>query len=107
MPDDLVALWRETGGGDIFETETILGPGSDRELGDDVMAVNTDFRGRGLADSFAVFHVGSFVSAIDKNTKDYVELDPATLIVRARFRSLDEWYAKTLRAEFAARYGLP
>jgi hypothetical protein len=31
LPEDLVELWQETGGGELFESETILGPFGDRD----------------------------------------------------------------------------
>ena len=106
-PSDLLALWQGTGGGEVFETETILGPLGDRELGDDIVAVNHEMRTRGMPGRFLVFHVGLLISAVDRVSGDYVELAPDRFHVVRRFASLDEWYNSTLRAEYSQRYGLP
>lgn len=106
-PRELVAFWQETGGGDLFESETILGPRGDPEMGDDWDAVNRDFQSRGMQAHCLVFHVGMLVSAVDMRAGDFVELAPSDCHVLRRFTSLDVWYEETLRAEYAARYHLP
>ena len=105
-PSDVLLFWQETGGGDIFETETIFGPLSDPSQGDDIALVNHELRVRGMPVRFIAYHVGLLMSAIDTTSGDYVELEPADFCVRRRFVSLDEWYRTTLRAEFRERYGL-
>jgi len=105
-PPDLLKFWQETGGGDAFETETILGPSGDMPSGDDVVAVNRAMRSRGMPERFILYHTGLLMSAVDTTQGDYVELDPATFSVRRRFRSLEDWYVLTLRKEYGQRYGL-
>lgn len=105
-PTDLFDLWRETGGGDVFETETIFGPSSDPSLGDDLVTLNLAMRNRGMQARYLVFHVGLLISATDTETGDYVELAPEDFRVARRFTSLDDWYRTTLRAEYGNRYGL-
>jgi hypothetical protein len=105
-PKDLLVFWQETGGGDVFETETILGPLGDPQMGDDIASVNRAMRSRGMAARFLVFHIGLLVSAVDTEVGDYVELEPSSLCVLRRFASLDEWYEATLRKEYRHRYGL-
>jgi hypothetical protein len=105
-PSDLLGFWHETGGGDIFETETILGPLSDPQMGDDIASVNREMRSRGMQERFVVYHIGLLMSAVDTLTGDYVELAPSDFQVLRRFASLDEWYRGTLRAEYGERYGL-
>jgi hypothetical protein len=102
---DLVKLWRETGGGDFFESETILGPIGNAELGDDLIGANDFLHALGVPERFLVFCEGCFRGAVDVETGEYVQLVGTT--ERERFASLDEWYARTERAEFAERYGLP
>lgn len=106
IPGDLVELWRLTGGGDFLETETLLGPFADESLGDDVAGANQTLRQQGLSGQFLVFCRGASVGAIDLSSGDFVELESRTLRVRRRFRSLDDWYTSTVRAELGARYGL-
>ena len=105
-PSDLLALWKDSGGGDVFETETILGPAGEEESGDDIVAVNREFRSRGMPVRFVVYHLGLMLSAFDSHEQNYVELERASFQVVRRFGSLDEWYQNTLRAEYAQRYGL-
>ncbi|MBI5161262.1 MAG: hypothetical protein HY996_07605 [Micrococcales bacterium] len=105
-PRDLLKFWQETGGGDVFETETILGPLGDPPMGDDLAAVNREMRERGMPERFLVFHVGLLTTAVDTASGDYVELTPELFRVVRRFASLEEWYRATLRAEYGQRYGL-
>ena len=105
-PRDLLTFWQETGGGDIFESETILGPLGDPEMGDELAAVNRAMKERGMPESFLVFHVGLVTSAVYMPSGNYVELASEGFRVVRRFASLDEWYRSTLRAEYAQRYGL-
>ena len=105
-PSDLLAFWQQTGGGDVFETETILGPLGDPRLGDDIASVNREMRKRGMPERFVVYHSGSSMSAIDTLKGDYVELAPSYFRVLRRFISLDDWYCSTLRKEFGERYDL-
>ena len=105
-PGDLLAFWEETGGGDVFESETILGPLSDPSLGDDIAAVNRELRSRGMLHRFVVYHLGYSMCAVDTVSGDYVELEPSSFRVLRRFASLDDWYQATLRSEFRQRYGL-
>ena len=105
-PSDLLAFWQQTGGGDVFETETILGPLSDPQMGDNIASVNRAMRSRGMPARFLVFHIGLLVSAVDTEVGDYVELELPNFRVLRRFASLDNWYETTLRKEYRQRYGL-
>lgn len=105
IPEDLIALWREVGGGVLFESETILEPFAS-PLADDIDAENLRFHGRGMRSALLVFHVGLCVSAIDQATGEYVELDYDSLAELSRFGSLDSWYRSVVRPEYGSRYGL-
>lgn len=101
-PFQLVELWKQTGGGEIFETETILGPRLD-ETDSSLIARNAVLRGEGLPEPYVVFHEGIFLSAFRPGGL-IVELDERFQEVR-RFVSFDDWY-RSIRGEFAERYGL-
>src|SRR5690348_16654373 len=58
IPDDLWELWSGLGGGEMFETETVLSPLGNAALGDDVDSVNSFHRARGLSPQKLIFHVG-------------------------------------------------
>ncbi len=105
-PLDLVAFWEETGGGDVFESETILGPFGEPEMGDEVVTTNRAMHAGGMPLQFLVFHTDLLISAVDMSAGDYVALSPSDFRVLQRFSSFDDWYATTLRTEYAARYGL-
>lgn len=107
LPQDLLHLWCATGGGELFESETILGPFGDAALGDDVDSVNQLHRARGLSSDYLVVHVGSALTAIRLEDGHWVVLDPKTYSELSVFRTFNEWYRSILRAEFADRYGLP
>ena len=106
LPDDLIRLWRAVGGGDYFETESILSPLGDVTMGDDVLGVRALMRGQGLEPGFLPFARGAFTAAIDTTTGEYVELGPDFQRPGQRYRTLDDWYLNEPRREFAQRYGL-
>lgn len=103
LPSELVDLWVSTGGGDVFESETLLAPLSRDE--DDLDSVNARLREQGMDDSFLAVHVGSWTTALDLQGVGFVEIDWAGRATPRRFDGLADWYA-ALRAEFGERYGL-
>jgi hypothetical protein len=54
-----------------------------------------------------VFHRGLFPSAVRLSDQRFVTLTEDGYTVKDSFASLDEWYVRTLRAEYGERYGLP
>jgi hypothetical protein len=112
LPKDLMDFWHITGGGDLFESETILRPNvASRpseyftELDDTDTTNDTAHRACGMPEHFFLFQVGAFHSAVDLRTGKYVTLSESQSI-ESEFASLEDWYLRTLRAEFGARYGL-
>lgn len=113
VPDDLVEFWSQTGGGDLFDdSETILRPTSTPSNypgfvdGDDVSSA-TQFRIQGgMSRSYLLFHIGSFFSAVRLDDKMLVTLDQ-NFRETGEFLTFNEWYLHTLRADYAAHYGLP
>jgi hypothetical protein len=106
LPSDLFNLLTLTGGGEIFESETILGPFRDADLGDNLFTYNEELRGRGLPEGYVVFHTGMAVSAVRLIDGRYVELGLDNFHEREEFESLEDWYLRLIRAEYAERYGL-
>jgi hypothetical protein len=78
LPSDLLDFWCATGGGDIFETETILrptvpqSPNSCFVAGDDTDTQNSSHRKAGMPAGLFIFHIGSFLSAIALENQRYV-----------------------------------
>lgn len=108
LPRELLDMWATVGGGDFFETETLLSPIATTELGDDVVSVNAYHRARGMPGRYIVFHVGAGgLSACDQDTGLFCQLDPACYAVGTAFDTLAAWYTIVLHNEYAARYGLP
>ena len=108
IPPDLIELWQITGGGDVFESETILRPTvasvpKPNFIADDVESCNVDLTAKGKPGDLYVFHQGSFLSAVQLQNQKFMTLTKSYGVNR-EFHSLDEWYIQTLRAEFAARY---
>ncbi|MFK8001053.1 MAG: hypothetical protein AB8H86_15765 [Polyangiales bacterium] len=101
-PFELIELWKQTGGGELFESETILGPGAG-ELDSSLKERNDVLREEGLPDTYVVFHEGFFLSAFRPGGL-IVELNDRFQEIR-RFVSFAAWYG-AIRAEFADRYGL-
>jgi len=104
VPDDLADFWAETGGGDFFESETILGPFGDQRLGDDVKSATASYRERGLSPRLMLFHVGVTRTAIEQSTLRYVSLNERYEPAES-FASFNEWYY-SIRQPFAETYGL-
>lgn len=111
LPSDLLDFWRFTGGGDAFESETILRPNVTSRpnaafvVGDDTDSANNSHRASGMPEYLFLFGVGLFLSAVDLRTARYVTFSPRYSI-RAEYASFEDWYLHTLRAEFGQRYGL-
>ena len=105
VPDDVRELWSTKGGGDLFESETILQPqGSDED--DLVLPRSEWFWGKGLDSNCYVFHEGLYVSIFRGADNLLLCLNGSTFSEVGRFRTLDDWYL-SLRAEYGDRYGLP
>jgi hypothetical protein len=107
LPPELLHMWREVGGGELFETETLLSPAGSSVLGDDIVSVNTFHHRRGLSTQYIVFHVGvGGLTAYDKKEDVICQLDSERYDIIATFPSLDVWYSEVLHGEYARRYGL-
>ena len=104
-PRDLKQLWTLKGGGDLFESETILQPfgGDDYDL---IESVSCVFWGKGLSTDYCIFHTGIVDSAFRKSDGALFSLGSSEQKQMSQFRDLDEWYLRTLRSVFAEKYGL-
>jgi hypothetical protein len=112
LPSDLIELWQLTGGGDVFERETILRPTVPSTpnscfVEDDIEERNTVFAEEGKSGDLYVFQQGAFLSAVRLSDQRFVSLTEGGYTIKDSFDSLDEWYVRTLRAEYGERYGLP
>ena len=112
LPSDLIELWQQTGGGDVFESETILRPTVVSTLNsclveDDIEGINAAYAEEGKSGDLYVFHRGLFPSAVRLSDQRFVTLTEGGFTVKDSFASFDEWYVRTLRAEYGERYGLP
>jgi hypothetical protein len=108
VPADLRSFWERTGGGEVFETETLLGPLGDRDLGADIASVNAHHRARGMPAEYLVFHVGlGGLSAARQRDGVLVVLSDRDYQAAAEYRSFEHWYLGHIRREYAERYGLP
>lgn len=104
LPDDLVDLWHELGGGDLFESETILSPFGDSALGDDIQGLNDLHLRQGLSPEYLLFHRGLYLSAVRLADGKYVALSDSYVPFK-EYSSLEEWYSD-LRSEYEVLYGL-
>lgn len=105
VPDQLVTLWTTVGGGDLFESETILEPFA-APTGDDIDAENERLQSLGMPARLLAFHIGLCVSVVDQATGEIVQLDHTSYAEISRHRTVDDWYHAVLRAEYGLRYGL-
>jgi hypothetical protein len=105
----LVSFWRRTGGGDLFESETLLGPLAPDES-DNVLMVSESHWNKGLARDLLVFHTGLCLSAssvdMRRHRKRLVVMNAESFEITHRFDTFNGWYQHTLRSEYAERYGL-
>jgi hypothetical protein len=109
-PDDLVAFWGRFGGGELFESETILLP-TIRDTavltamkGDDVETVTAFQRTARPNLQGAVFHTGCRTSTFLSGNV-FLVFDESDKLIYS-FNDLDSWCAAVPRKEFAERYGL-
>ena len=105
----LVGFWRRTGGGDLFESETLLGPLVEDE-DDNVLKVNEYHWSKGLPSDLLIFHEGLCLSAsfVDRprHRNQLVSFRSGSYQIGRQFDTFNEWYQQTIRAEYAERYGL-
>ena len=106
LPEDLKEFLEITGGGSAFESEEFLCPINVPEYDLDFFEVNKSYHLKGLPKEFIIFQLGIFLSAVRLSDKMYVILDKNNFNVTNEFISFNEWYTKTIREEFADRYGL-
>lgn len=111
LPPDLIEFWRLTGGGDIFDTETVLRPTVPTPpnacfVDDDIEGFNAVAEGQGKPLALYLFGGSCLRSAIRLSDQKYVTLKDGQYTVDQVFDSFDEWYVRVLREEFAAQYGL-
>ena len=112
LPSDLIERWQQTGGGDVFESETILRPTvvstpNSCFAEDAIEGINAAYAEEGKSGDLYVFHLGFFPSAVRLSDQRFVTLSEGGCMVRDSFALFDEWYVGTLRAENGERYGLP
>jgi hypothetical protein len=110
LPSGLIELWNTTGGGDIFESETVFRPTVPSIpnacfVHDDIEGRNAAHTVKGKPSGLYIFQQGVFLSAVRLSDQKFVTLTEE-YGVKHSYDSLDDWYASTLRAEFGARYGL-
>lgn len=108
IPVDLSRFWCETGGGDMFETETVLGPFGRTDLADDVDSVNQFHRQKGMSADWVIFHTGmGGLTVVEMSSGRYASVREGSYEVQQTFASLADWYANLIRQEYAPRYNLP
>jgi hypothetical protein len=104
IPDDLHDLWLAKGSGDLFESEELYGPDGSEE---DISVMQTLMSDEGLlTQNFVIFHRGTWLSAIDRDSGLITAFGAGLVPVAKPFRSLDQWYMQLIRPEFRERYGL-
>ena len=105
----LVSFWRRTGGGEIFESETLLGPLASDE-GDNVLNLNEFHWNHGVPRDLLIFHTGLCLSASSVDRRRHrnrlITVNADTYEIEHQFDTFNEWYQKTIRSEYAERYGL-
>ncbi len=106
IPLELRNLWSETGGCDLFESETILGPFGPIETGDDVDSFNRYHWKAGMPADWLIFHAGVGLTVVIMSSGEYANVRVDSYEVQQTFTSLTHWYLRFIRQEYASRYGL-
>ncbi|HEX4321780.1 MAG TPA: hypothetical protein VHZ52_12790 [Acidobacteriaceae bacterium] len=105
----LVSFWRRTGGGDVFESETLLGPLRPDDS-ENVLKMNEFHWEKGMPRDLILFNTGCFCSAskVDwpRHRNLLVTLKPGSYAIERKFSTFSDWYLQTLRSEFGGRYEL-
>jgi hypothetical protein len=108
VPNDLKEFWSEAGGGELFESETILSPFGRSDLGDDVETVNQFHKQKGMPADWIVFHTGiGGLTVVQIPSGKYASVREGLYEVQQTFASFADWYANLIRREYASRYNLP
>lgn len=112
LPSDLIEFWHITGGGDVFDSETIFRPTVPSApnscfVEDDIERRNAGHADGGKSDDLYIFQEGVFLSAVRLSDQAFVTLTSSGYVIKDYFRTFDQWYVGTLRAEFREQYGLP
>lgn len=105
IPSDLLQFWAITGGGQIFETETLLKPIVAAHDESGVERATNWLKSRGLPSGMLVFHEGLCFTTVRYDDGAYLTLDQRARVA-GLYESFDNWYVQVLRAEYAKRYGL-
>jgi hypothetical protein len=104
-----VSFWERTGGGQLFESETLLGPLVPDDA-ENVLKVSEFHWNRGMPRDLMVFHTGLYLSAssvdFQRHRNRLVVFKPESYEVAQWFDTFNDWYQKTLRSEYAERYDL-
>ena len=107
VPADLKTLWSLKGGGDLFESETILQPFGSAEY-DLIDPVTQVYRERGLSDEFRMFQTGCVESVFRISDGALFSLvNPDENCQMIQHADLEQWYKSTIRKLFAGKYDLP
>ena len=100
-PNDLLDIWQQFGGGEMFESEKILRPFAESASVDFITAREQK---KGFSKNLIVFHIGIFISAF--GAEGFEVFDSDSFKSFGKFKSLDTWYVEMIRGSFEQRYGL-
>lgn len=103
IPSDLKTLWLKLGGGDMFESETILHPWLGSVYGDDISSFNKYHHALGMSFMYIIFHVGMCLSSVRLSDGKFVTLNQLYQELQV-FDNLHEWYVQAIRLEYQERY---
>jgi len=94
FPNELIGFWKEFGGGDLFETETILSPFPiANEFIYDIQTINQFHYSIGLDKNYIIFQEnGSQMTAFDKQTNALVVLSKEDYSIENKFDNFENWF---------------
>ena len=96
FPKELVKFWKTYGGGDLFETETILYPlDTDNTEYDSMPLMNRFFEEKGFNNDYYIFHTNnSTLAAFHKKTHEIVVFgnELTKFRIERHYKNIDEWF---------------
>jgi len=106
LTDEMIEFYCMTGGGEIFESETILGLYSDQVFGDDLESMNKYYRNKGMPINWLLFHIGIKNSALNMDTLEIIVFDSISFNIFNKYKTFSDWYINFIREEYKERYNL-
>ncbi len=105
FPSELVDIWSEFGGGDFFQTETILYPYQNEHI-DNIVDVNNFLIKEGMPVKYFAFHIGrgEVTAFLKEDNNRIVNLKRDSWQETYHYSSFKDWFADLRMELISMRY---